>query len=400
MRCAEKKIRAGRGGGNFARTQSTAMDRFQSKPIICGGAAAPARVARWCPSGSASPASRLIVGSGGRGQSSLTVFSLNRAVATDPSSKLEPLTPVRGCRTAVKGEPTDIQFLTDDAFAVGLSSGELLVCKLPRETKSAAAGVKTLKSLPLHTGSVTCVQPLSGHTVVSACDDGLVRVTDLNAQTEKAAFRLQWDTRCAVYCATPGADGIFYTGGMGGRIVRWDLREKRPTPPRASLRPANAILAIKAGDWDYQDAAVAKGRSKTLATGSDDGTVCLWDVRKMSDPLVQTRGAHKGAVWAVETLPRSYAVLSAGADGQVRISDFETFSGEVLSRGGKAEGKVAAAPLRLHSTTINSLDMDRKADSAGSRWVVGAAEGGSLTFFQCGRTQRATRSGADDMALA
>ena len=62
---------------------------------------------------------------------------------------------------------------------------------------------------------------------------------------------------------------------------------------------------------------------KTLASGSDDDTVQLWDVatrRQIGDPL----SSHNGAVDSVAFSPDGKTLATGGGDGTLRLWDVAT----------------------------------------------------------------------------
>ena len=94
---------------------------------------------------------------------------------------------------------------------------------------------------------------------------------------------------------------------------------------------------------------------KTLASGSDDDTVRLWDVA-----TGQPRGAplqgHTGAVWSVAFSPDGTTLASGSGDNTVRLWDVAT-------------GQPRGAPLQGHTDVVTSVAFspDGKTLASGSR---------------------------------
>jgi len=119
--------------------------------------------------------------------------------------------------------------------------------------------------------------------------------------------------QAAVHCLLPHR-GMLASGGDDCTVRLWDVgaRAQRgtcvlpPTTPSEEHTAAYALAESAAGLW----------------CGHWGGTVNLWDSATCS--LLQTmRGAHQGAVWAMQQLPSGIGadVATAGADGAVRLWD-------------------------------------------------------------------------------
>lgn len=66
---------------------------------------------------------------------------------------------------------------------------------------------------------------------------------------------------------------------------------------------------------------------RRLATGSTDGTICVWDTE--TGTLRRTFGGHIGQIWKIAYLPDNVTLISVGEDGFLRKWDTET--GAMLS---------------------------------------------------------------------
>jgi WD40 repeat protein len=132
---------------------------------------------------------------------------------------------------------------------------------------------------------------------------------------------------------------------------------------------------------------------KSLVSGSDDGTVRLWDVGTGKERLC-LRG-HTRDVRAVAFAPAGRSVASGGFDGTVRVWDANTGKGRIIGKHGhilfsvafSPDGKLLASagkddPVRLwdvaEARQIRDFERQqtRKPRKTASSWMVGP--GGKL----------------------
>jgi WD40 repeat protein len=88
----------------------------------------------------------------------------------------------------------------------------------------------------------------------------------------------------------------------------------------AAGRPGVAVLTSQGG---AVDSVAFSHDGKTLATGSADGTVRLWDVA--SHQPITTLTGHTGAVTSVAFSPDGTTLATGGADGIVRLWNVATY---------------------------------------------------------------------------
>ena len=144
-----------------------------------------------------------------------------------------------------------------------------------------------------------------GQRVVSAGDDGTVRVWELGTGREEVVLQ---SNDAPVYAASFSPDGQrVVSAGDDGTVRVWELGTGRE---QVTLEGHTAAV------WGLG----LSPDSRYVASGSDDGSVRLWDLMG-NDSLVFT--GHSGPVQAVAFSPDAQRVVSTGEDATVRVWDLE-----------------------------------------------------------------------------
>jgi hypothetical protein len=99
------------------------------------------------------------------------------------------------------------------------------------------------------------------------------------------------------------------------------------------------LLQTLAGHQGKVNRVAFDPKGETLASGSNDGTVKLWEVK--SGKLLHTLGDHEVAFYCVAFDPRGVTLASGGVEGTVKL--WETQSGNALRT------------LEAHNSTVNSV---------------------------------------------
>ncbi|WP_165634737.1 NB-ARC domain-containing protein [Thermostaphylospora chromogena] len=113
----------------------------------------------------------------------------------------------------------------------------------------------------------------------------------------------------AVAISADGTTAI--TGSDDGSVRVWDLRNG--SEPR--ILPTGPVQAV-----------AMNADGTTAITGSDDGSVRVWDLRNGSEPLLQTLTGHDGAVEAVAISADGTTAITGSDDGSVRVWDLRNGS--------------------------------------------------------------------------
>jgi WD40 repeat protein len=162
------------------------------------------------------------------------------------------------------------------------------------------------------------------YPVASCPNDG---VDSWNLATGKPPQPTQYD----INCITPSLEVVC----ADGQIARVDERDFRYDPPVCVLEkdieilgPSYCPLRRLFGHGGRINCLAANDNgAKPLASGSDDGTVKLWDVTRGT--CTATLTPNQGAVYGVAFSPDGRVLVSGGADGTIA---FWRMPGEVGGR--------------------------------------------------------------------
>ena len=165
--------------------------------------------------------------------------------------------------------------------------------------------------------------PDSQH-LISASEDNTLRLW----HTEKGLLQTLEGHSGGVWCAAFCPYGKWVaSGGADGAIRLWSVRKEENG--QIWLAPHPVLLN---GHRDWVRSVCFSPKGDFLASASDDGTVRLWsldgDVLNSADALgsdfsqiLPSLDGHEGVVWDVDFDATGERLVSAGADGTVRVWD-------------------------------------------------------------------------------
>ncbi len=180
----------------------------------------------------------------------------------------------------------------------------------------------------------------------------------------------------SVNTLTYSPDGKILAGGdYGGKIILWDMEQLNQQPKDRKLtlpallskvvnkRPSNSKHTTLVEHTHSIETLAFTADSKTLASGSRDGTVIVWDVANRTPKL--TIDGHTGLVTALRFLENDKTLFSVSSDGITRLWNTDTGAEKFIKTKWNAftiafpqDGKTVASMSSSNEIGIWDVDTD------------------------------------------
>ena len=200
--------------------------------------------------------------------------------------------------------------------AVDADSGSLAVW-------DAASGKQTFQIATLHEGTVRDVAfAPDSKTVATAGDDGSVKIWDAAAPRLLESLALSRESLQCV-CFSPDGDALC-AGGLSASLKVWRRGEREIQASACPGEPGLHIIRCAKFSPD----------GNLVAWGGDDCVLRVWDVKKARG-IVRFEG-HRGAIRRIAFTRKSASVISGSDDGTILIWDLSSLP-EEPERGRKSQ---------------------------------------------------------------
>jgi WD40 repeat protein len=200
-------------------------------------------------------------------------------------------------------------------------------------TLASSSDDKTVRLWEVETGK--CLQDLSGHTsrvyavafspdgklLASGSADRTIRLWD--TATGECLQMLQGHSRSVRSVTFNRAGSVLATGSSDRTIQLWaradaDWLDVTPTPEQILFQASKTLK----GHTDRVGSIVFSPDGSTLASGSDDHTVRIWDIK--SEQCLEILREHTSRVWSVAFSTDGQMLASGSDDQTVRLWDTTT----------------------------------------------------------------------------
>jgi nuclear pore complex protein Nup43 len=239
----------------------------------------------------------------------------------------EVIEPRQICETEHSGDVSALQFMNQDNFITGSSNGSVTLYKLGN--LQMWRNVQTwsdIHKFPVSQCTCTGVACMDDH-IVSVGEDG--RIAFISVTSKDPLRVIDKADSCSLTAVDMLKQQEIITANMRGQLKIWDMRSHSDKPSR--------IFHVCGEEVSVQCVSHHPTQPQLVATGQEDGLLCLWDMRYDKNPLTLLQ-AHDGAVTEVKFHPTSPDHLfTCSLDGSVWHWDGSSLS-EPIIQGPKHKG--------------------------------------------------------------
>uniref|UniRef100_A0A672LWT9 Uncharacterized protein n=1 Tax=Sinocyclocheilus grahami TaxID=75366 RepID=A0A672LWT9_SINGR len=224
------------------------------------------------------------------------------------------------CASQHAGDVLDLQFLDQDRLVSASSSGAVTIFKLQPDCQalSLAHVWERAHRYPCDNAPCTAVVCRSPE-LVSVGEDG--RVTLYKADQTEVVRVIENADSSTIHAVTFLRTTEVLTVNSIGQLKMWDFRQQSDSPAQ--------ILSLTGDRVPLHCVDKHPNQQHIVATGGQDGMLCIWDVRQGNTPFSLIE-AHSAEMWEVHFHPSNpNHLFTCSEDGS--LLHWETTSGSDMS---------------------------------------------------------------------
>ena len=157
-------------------------------------------------------------------------------------------------------------------------------------------------------------------TLATAASSGRIVIYDINRPSVEIARLHEHARQVHKLAFNPHQGALLISGSQDGTVRMWDLRALQGD---RSVRVTGSIKRFFGNSEGIRDVRWSPTDAVEFAAGTDSGVVQRWDFRKESAPLLKLN-AHDKACHSIDWHPSGKYLASAGGDKQVKVWDFKS----------------------------------------------------------------------------
>lgn len=257
------------------------------------------------------------------------------------------------CDSQHNGDVMDLQFLDQDRLVSASSSGAVSIFKLQSDCQALSLAHVWERAHRCSCDNAPCTAIVCrSPEIVSVGEDG--RVILYKADQAEVTRVIENADSSTIHAVTFLRTTEVLTVNSIGQLKMWDFRQQSDSPAQ--------ILSLTGDRVPLHCVDKHPNQQHIVATGGQDGMLCIWDVRQGNTPFSLTE-AHSAEMWEVHFHPSNpNHLFTCSEDGS--LLHWESTSGSdvstLLQKGWNS---------RVVSQSALSLAGDN--DSAVSAWLAG-----------------------------
>ncbi|XP_028295031.1 nucleoporin Nup43 [Gouania willdenowi] len=197
------------------------------------------------------------------------------------------------CDIKHDGDVLDLQFLDQERIVTASSTGGVTILRHHPNSQTLSVSHQWERAHRYPCDNAPCTSVVcSSPEIVSVGEDG--RIVVFRADQEGVCRVIENADSSTIHAVTYLRTTEVLTVNSIGQLKLWDLRQQGGSPSK--------ILSLSGDRVPLHCVDRHPNQQHVVATGGQDGTLCIWDVREESSPVALME-AHSAEMWEVHFHP-------------------------------------------------------------------------------------------------